>query len=320
MKSQDVYALHKAKKNKNDEFYTSLYDIDCEMKYYKNHFNNKIIFCPCDDSKESMFIKHFKDNFRKYNLKKLIGISYNPNGRAWKYEYVLDENNNLKIIETELNGNGDFRNEESSELLKQCNIVVTNPPFSLFRQFISWIVNENKDFIILGSVNAISFKEIFPLLKDNKMWLGKSIHSGDREFRVPDSYGLNAAGCRIDSFGTKWIRVSGIRWFTNLDYKERHEPIPLCKKYNLQQYPKYDNYDAINVDVTSDIPCDYDGVIGVPITYLDKHNPEQFKIIGSMASTTIDEYSKGYPYINGIKKYARILIQKNKEFDDELVW
>ena len=180
-----------------------------------------------------------------------------------------------------LKGDGDFRSEECIEYLKQADIVVTNPPFSLFREYVAQLMEHKKDFLIIGNVNAITYKEIFPLIKDNKLWLGASIHSGDRKFYVPDDYPLNAAGCGVDKDGRKFIRVKGVRWFTNLDYAIRHEELVLFKRYygNEEDYPKYDNYDAINVDKTSDIPCDYFEDMGVSITYLDKHNPEQFDIV-----------------------------------------
>ena len=179
-----------------------------------------------------------------------------------------------------LKGDGDFRSEESIELLKEADVVVTNPPFSVFREYVAQLVEYDKKFIIIGNQNAITYKEIFPLIKDRKVWLGASIHSGDREFRVPDSYPLNASGYRVDEEGNKYIRVKGVRWFTNLDYKERHEDIILYKKYSEEEYPYYDNYDAIEVSKTAEIPSDYDGVMGVPITFLDKYNPEQFEIVG----------------------------------------
>ncbi len=204
-----------------------------------------------------------------------------------------------------LEGEGDFRSKESVELLKQADIVVTNPPFSLFREYIAQLVEYDKKFLIIGNVNSITYKECFNLIKDNKMWLGASIHSGDREFRVPNDYPLEAAGCRVDESGNKYIRVKGVRWFTNLDYEERHENLVLYKKYSPDEYPKYDNYNAINVDKTADIPVDYNGLTGVPITFLDKYNPGQFEII---------KFRKGDDdkdlIINGKFPYFRIIIKK----------
>ena len=181
---------------------------------------------------------------------------------------------------TELKGDGDFRSEECLELLYEADIVVTNPPFSLFREYVSTLIENNKQFIIIGNVNAIAYKEIFPLLKDDKMWIGASIHSGDRAFYVPDDYPMKASGCGIDEDGRRFIRVKGIRWYTNLDMKLRHDELILVKKYNHEEYPKYENFDAIEVSKTADIPCDYSGVMGVPITFMDKYCPDQFKIIG----------------------------------------
>ena len=192
-------------------------------------------------------------------------------------EYLLK---NKKNVMTLLHGDGDFRSEESIALLKEADVVCTNPPFSLFREYIAQLVEYDKKFIIIGNVNAIAYKEVFPLIKDNKMWMGYSIHSGDREFRVPDDYPLNAAGYRVDENGIKYIRVKGVRWYTNIDYEERHEELVLYKKYSDIEYLKFENYDAINVNSTSDIPCDYFEIMGVPITFMDKYNPDQFEIIG----------------------------------------
>lgn len=204
-----------------------------------------------------------------------------------------------------LKGEGDFRSEESIDLLKQADIVVTNPPFSLFREFLAQITEHNKKFLIIGNVNAITYKECFRLVKENKMWLGASIHSGDREFQVPNDYPLNAAGSRIDEHGNKFIRVKGVRWFTNMDYDERHENLVLYKKYTPEEFPKYDNFNAINVDVTKDIPVDYDGMIGVPITFLDKYNPEQFEIVRFRKGDNDKDL-----VINGKSPYFRIVIKK----------
>src|SRR5690606_25249003 len=203
-------------------------------------------------------------------------------------------------------GDGDFRSKESIELLKQADIVITNPPFSLFREFISQLDEYEKKFVIIGNVNAITYKETFRLIKENKLWLGASIHSGDREFGVPDDYPLTAAGSRIDENGNKFIRVKGVRWFTNLDYKERHEDLILYKSYTPEEFPTYDNYDAINVNKTKDIPLDYKSVMGVPITFLDKYNPDQFEILGLSASAGYDEEIVGIPF-KGVKD-ARPLI------------
>jgi hypothetical protein len=218
---------------------------------------------------------------------------------------------------------GDFRSPECIEFLKQADIVVTNPPFSLFREYVAQLIEHGKKFLIIGNQNAITYKEIFPLIRENKIWLGVSIHSGDREFRVPDHYPLNAARWRIDENGIKYIRVKGVRWFTNLDHGRRHQELQLMTmadnlRYNKKlrgtmAYQRYDNYDAIEVPFTEAIPSDYDGAMGVPITFLDKYNPEQFEIIGHMVSTKVDEYNYGYPYIKGKKVYARILIRHRRK-------
>ncbi|WGF94013.1 adenine-specific methyltransferase EcoRI family protein [Aequorivita marisscotiae] len=328
--------LRTAKKVKKDEFYTQLTDISKEMKHYKNHFKDKVVYCNCDDPRVSNFFHFFSYNFEKLGLKKLITTCYksqsmdlfseNDSEQAIYLEYTGDKNGNFvpdpeEIGIVELKGDGDFRSKESIELLKQADIVVTNPPFSLFREFISQLDEYNKKFIIIGNVNAITYKETFRLIKENNLWLGASIHSGDREFGVPDDYPLTAAGSRIDENGNKFIRVKGVRWFTNLDYKERHEDLILYKNYTTEEFPTYDNYDAINVNKTKDIPMDYKGVMGVPITFLDKYNPDQFDILGLSASAGYDEEIVGIPFkgvkdarplVNGKVTYARIFIKNKK--------
>lgn len=325
--------LQHAQKAKQDEFYTQRTDIDKELRHYKDHFKGKTVLCNCDDPFESNFFKYFATNFNFLGLKKLIATCYDgspiageelllfnwettaePKKIAHKIEIteVLDENGdgaidladvellikNHKNTLTTLKGNGDFRSDECIELLKQADIVVTNPPFSLFREYVAQLVQYDKKFLIIGNVNSITYKEIFPLIKENRLWLGASIHSGDREFAVPDSYPLNAAGCRVDENGKKYIRVKGVRWFTNLDYPQRHEDLDLYKRYTAEEYPKYDNYDAINVDKTELIPYDYDGVMGVPITFLDKFNPEQFEILGITAGRDEFEARPTKKYVN----------------------
>lgn len=327
--------LSAAKVNKKDEFYTQLSDIEKELKYYKEHFKDKIVYCNCDDPRVSNFFHYFSYNFEKLGLKKLITTCYknqdmdlfsqNNSERAIYLEYTGDKNNNNVPDKSEiginnLKGDGDFRSKECIELLKQADIVVTNPPFSLFREYVAQLIEYDKKFLIIGNINAISYKEIFKLFKENKIWLGASIHSGDREFGVPHYYPLNAAGVRVDENGNRFIRVKGVRWFTNLDHKERHENLILYKKYNPDEYPKYDNYDAINVDKTSDIPMDYEGAMGVPITFLDKYNPEQFEIIGSdyevkegLLPEIVNPGWKGKidrGYVNGKRMYARLLIKR----------
>ena len=315
--------LHSAKTSKKDDFYTQLAVIEKELKHYKKHFKCKVVFCNCDDPRVSNFFHYFSYNFEKLGLKKLITTCYKNQDidlfsqhnveKAIYLEYEGDKNDN-RVPDPEeigikyLKGDGDFRSKECIELLKQADIVVTNPPFSLFREYVTQLVKYEKKFIIIGNVNAITYKEIFPLIKNNKIWLGPSIHSGDREFGVPDDYPLTAAGFRVDEEGRKFIRVKGVRWFTNLDYKERHEDLILYKQYNEEEYPTYDNYDAINVDKTKDIPADYGGVMGVPITFLDKFNPDQFEIIKFRKGNDDKDLS-----INGKCPYFRILIQKAKQ-------
>ena len=283
------------------------------MKYYKDFFKDKTVFCNCDDPFESNFFRYFAINFNYLGLKKLICTCYAGSPVSYselndlplfhqneKMPYKLEitevpdmngdgavdlsdielllrsDNNNLTILD----GDGDFRSEECIEFLKESDVVVTNPPFSLFREYVAQLIKYKKKFLIIGNQNAITYKEIFPLIKDNKLWLGNSIHSGDREFRIPDHYEVRSKSLRIDEKGRRYIRVVGVRWYTNIDYKARHDELILYKHYSNEEYPKYDNYDAINVNKTCDIPEDYKEIMGVPITFLDKYNPDQFEIIG----------------------------------------
>lgn len=312
-----------AKKNKNDEFYTQLSDIENELKHYKKYFENKTVLCNCDDPRVSNFFHYFSYNFEHLKLKKLITTCYknkqrdlfslNDSERAIYLEYNGEMKDRIpdanKIGIKYLKGDGDFRSKECVEILKQADVVVTNPPFSLFREHVAQLIQYDKKFIIMGNVGAIAYKEIFPLIKENKMWLGASIHSGGREFGVPSHYPLKTSNYRIDKTGRKIIQVPGIRWFTNIDYEKRHENLMLCKKYNSEEYPKYDNYDAINIDKTKDIPVDYYGMMGVPITFLDKYSPDQFEIIN------LGRYAEGKTYgkdiqINGKDTYQRVLIKR----------
>lgn len=266
MANENLQAARKAKK---DEFYTQLADIESELKHYKEHFQGKTVLCNCDDPRVSNFFHYFSYNFERLGLKKLITTCYknqnrdlfsqNDSEQAIYLEYYGDKDgdrvpNPEEIGVKRLKGDGDFRSAECIELLKQADIVVTNPPFSLFREYVAQLMEYKKKFLIIGNVNAITYKETFKLIKENQLWMGASIHSGDREFGIPDDYPLNAASCRIDENGKKYIRVKGVRWFTNLDYPERHENLILYKNYNPDDYPKYDNYDAINVDKTPTFP------------------------------------------------------------------
>ncbi len=295
MAKNDNSSLGRAKKQKKDEFYTRLEDIERELAHYKEHFRGKTVLCNCDDPRVSNFFHYFSYQFERLGLKRLITTCYknqerdlfsqNASERAIWLEYTGDKNGNripdpAEIGIRYLKGDGDFRSEECIELLKQADIVVTNPPFSLFREYVAQLVKYDKKFLIIGNVNAVKYKEIFPLIQANKLWMGVSIHSGDREFGVPDDYPLYAASYRVDENGKKYIRVKGVRWFTNLDYLSRHDEMILWKEYTPEEYPTYLNYDAIEVSKTSEIPKDYDGKMGVPITFLDKYNPDQFEIVG----------------------------------------
>lgn len=254
--------LHKAKDAKNDEFYTQLTDVSKELMHYKQHFKDKIVLCNCDDPTWSAFWKYFHLNFSALGLKKLISTHYDRVESTYKMEYEGGDDANIEAgIITPLLGNGDFRNAECIELLKEADIVVTNPPFSLAREYIACLMEHNKSFLIVGDMNWITYKEVFPLIKDNRIWLG---NCSIKEFMQPDG--------SMKKFGNKL-------WFTNLDIQKRHEKLILWKHYTPEEYPKYDNYDAINVDKIADIPCDYYENMGVPITYADKHNPDEFDIL-----------------------------------------
>jgi len=324
-----------AKKAKKDEFYTQLADIEAELKHYREHFKDKTVLCNCDDPRMSKFFYYFVLNFHLLGLKKLITTCYknqNPSlfseSTSEQAVYLVYEGEDIGIppnpsiagLVRPLLGDGDFRSAECIAFLEEADIVVTNPPFSLFREYVAQLIKYDKKFIIIGNINAVTYKEIFPLIQRDQVWLGPSIHSGDREFEIPSSYPLEAAGSRTDNEGRRYIRVKGVRWFTNLDFPQRHEELTLYKKYSPEGYPHYDNYDAINVDKVADIPRNYDGVMGVPITYLDKHNPDQFEILGITESNgrgfstgLWDEASKmAHPYVKGEKKYARIFIRTHK--------
>lgn len=359
--------LSKANKAKQDEFYTQYNDIQKELnaylEYNPNVFKNKTILLPCDDPEWSNFTKFFAQNFERFGLKKLISTSYandkksdvlvqlslfesespqydksktNTHGKIFVLDADNDHSGRIDINDLKwnyLDGDGDFRSEEVKKLRNEADIIVTNPPFSLFREFMNWVLEANKQFLIIGNINAVTYKEIFPLIKDNNVWLGESIHSGDREFRVPNSYPLNASGTRIDEMGNRYIRVKGVRWFTNLDHGRRHQPLELMTmKDNLKfskhkeirefGYLKYDNYDAIDVSFSDSIPSDYKGIMGVPITFVDKYSPEQFMILGMAAGNSkATGFYYNVPYkphpndrggcgvINGERVYARFLIK-----------
>ena len=299
--------LRKAKKAKNDEFYTRLTDIEKELKHYKQHFNGKIVFCNCDDPESSDFWKYFSLNFDYLGLKKLISTHFEREKPSYKLEMVSVKK---KPKKTKLKGNGDFRSDESIAILKKCDIVVTNPPFSLFREYVAQLVEYDKKFLIIGNMNAITNKEIFKLIKNNQLWLGNNaVHN----FIQPDG--------TTKKFGN-------INWYTNLTHSKRNEDIILFREYNADDYPTYDNYDAINVDKTKDIPMDYDGVMGVPVSFMTKWNPEQFEIIwqasgNTRASAPIDTLNQlkyqrhpedrgGCGIIINKRKYSRIFIRNKR--------
>ncbi len=343
--------LTQAKKNKKDEFYTQLTDIENELRHYKKYFKDKVIYCNCDDPRVSNFFHYFSYRFEQLGIKKLIATCYknqnadlfsqNDSEKAIYLEYNGDKNGNRipdpeEIGIIQLKGDGDFRSKESIELLKQADIVVTNPPFSLFREYVAQLIEYDKKFIIVGHQNATKYTEIFPLIKDNKLWLGFGFKGGAGHFINTQYEDYATAGNHKEGM----IRISGVVWLTNLDINKRHEDLILYKNYTKEEYPTYDNYNAINVDVTKDIPVDYKGFMGVPITFLNKYNPDQFEIIGlgqgnlyrkltpkGLSQKFVDDYYKAggtglikenhpilaYYDINGkpIIPYMRIII-KNK--------
>lgn len=320
-----------AKKNKADEFYTQLSDIEAEMRHYKEQFRDKVIFCNCDDPYESNFFKYFAMNFNFLGLKKLIATSYSESPVATKQLSLFDVKNlvvkstdakhpyKIEITEvkdenadgavdltdveyllkngkntlTLLNGDGDFRSTECIALLKEADIVVTNPPFSLFREYVTQLMEYDKKFIIIGSKNAITYKDIFKFIQESKIWLGNGFPNGNAYFRIPAEYSREWAN-GVYNPETGLVKFRNVGWFTNLDFKKRHENITLYKHYTPEEYPHFDNYDAIEVSKTAEIPYDYDKAMGVPITFLDKYNPEQFEISG-ITKTWFGGASKIYP-------------------------
>lgn len=332
--------LTNAKKAKNDEFYTQYHDIEKEINAYLDYnskvFRGKTVLLPCDDPEWSNFTKFFAQNFERIGLKKLISTSYAADSKKYEsgYQPTLFEESapqydkkkttshgkiftltrdktgdgkvNVDDLEWHyLKGDGDFNSDEIKKLRDEADIIITNPPFSLFRDFLAWIVKAEKQLLIIGNMNAITYKEVFPLIKENKLWLGPSISSGDREFQVPDSYPINAAGWRIDEDGRKFLRIKGVRWFTNLDHGKRHKPLKLMsmsdnlrfnKKFKgKESYDHYDNYDALEVPFTDAIPSDYKGMMAVPISFLDKYSPEQFTILGTSDNGLVDDKFKKTP-------------------------
>lgn len=319
--------LQAAKSNKKDEFYTQLSDIEKELKHYKNHFKDKVVYCNCDDPRISNFFHYFSYNFEKLGLKKLIATCYrshnmdlfsqNDSEQAIYLEYDGDKNgNNMpdpnEIGITELKGDGDFRSKECIDLLNQADIVVTNPPFSLFREYVAQLVEYDKKFIIIGHQNAIGYKDIFKLIRSDKLWLGNGFNRNCAHFinRHYEDFASDA------DHKEGMIRVSGVQWFTNLDINKRHEEMIMYKTYDPDEYQKYENYDAINIDITKDIPFDYSGHMGVPITFLNKYNPEQFEIIGlGISSSGLEIGIRGYTEEH--KRYRKE-VQKRGAVDGDL--
>lgn len=316
--------LRKAKKNKNDEFYTQMVDIERELKHYKNQFNGKIVYCNCDDPTKSNFYKFFAKNFHSLGLKKLIASSYVENDinifnfkeknliNGFYYEYTGEKEETLIPTKDDViffNGDGDFRSHESIELLKSADVVVTNPPFSLFREHIEQIIKYKKEFLVIGNINAITYKNIFKLIQNNEAWMGINMGRGISGFIVPEHYELYGTETKIDDEGNRIISTNNNLWLTNLDNEKRHTDIPLTQTYkgNEEKYPKYDNYEGINVNRTIDIPNDYEGVIGVPITFLHKFNPDQFEIIKFRKGNDNKDLS-----VNGKCPYFRILVRNKR--------
>lgn len=309
--------LSAAKLSKEDEFYTQLGDIEKEMRHYRKHFKDKVVYCNCDDPRISNFFHYFSHNFEKLGLKKLIATCYknqsmdlfsqNDVEQAIYLEYEGDKDGDRipgvdEIEIKQLQGDGDFRSAESITLLEQADIVVTNPPFSLFRPYVKQLIEHEKKFLIVGSQNAISYKEIFRLIKANKIWLG--YNNGDMKFRVPDYYEPRATRFWVDEGGQKWRSLGNACWFTNMDISKRHEDLLLYKTYDPEKYPTYDNYEAIEVAKVVDIPMDYDGVMGVPLTFLDKYNPDQFEILGLSGTDypRTKSYGKKERVVDGVRK------------------
>ena len=353
--------LNAASRAKKDEFYTQIRDIENEMYHYQHHFKDKVVLCNCDDPYESDFFKYFMIYFNQLGLRKVIATcyagspivqteldffgtqNYNPHfdkrTQAIKLEVteVTDLNgdgaadladvkllleNNRNVV-TYLEGNGDFRSPECVEALKEADIVVTNPPFSLFREYVAQLIAYDKKFLIIGNINCITYKEIFPLIKENKVWLGYGMGRAISGFIVPETYELYGTEARIDERGKRIVSTNQCLWLTNLDIVKRHEDILLFKRYSQEPelFPHYDNYDAIEVPKTAFIPCDYFGVMGVPITFLDKYNPTQFEILGHTSSNDLssavealrtDPKNRNRGIINGKQKYDRILIRRRR--------
>ncbi len=316
--------LHSAKSKKKDEFYTQLADIENELKYYRDHFRDKVVYCNCDDPTVSNFTRYFTLNFDFLGLKRLITTCYKNQQMDLFSQHDKESAVGLEYTGGEpdvfhLKGDGDFRSSECIQLLKQADIVVTNPPFSLFREYVAQLIKYEKKFLIIGHQNAITYKEIFPLIKDGKLWLGQTPRGRDMLFDVPKDYARELVATKKEGSAYKIVdgvvkgRLGSASWYTNLDYRQRHEDLILYKKYSPEEYPTYDNYDAINVNRTAHIPYDYDGAMGVPITFLNKYNPNQFDIVGMDRPLTTQLTGKQSRFrMNGKEIYARIVIRHKK--------
>ena len=316
--------LHTAKKAKNDEFYTQVRDIEMEIEHYRQHFVDKVIYMPCDNPEWSNFWRVLKGQFSAIRCKKIVATFYNGVVDKDTHPYKLEWDGETET-KTMLEGDGDFRSEECTKILQESDIVITNPPFSMFREFVKWLEDTGKKYLIIGNQNAITYKEIFSLIKENKMWLGYNTNKSC-DFIIPDNYVVKGSGY-VDERGAKHAVVPGICWFTNLDIQKRHDFIHSGRRYarTPEKYPKYDNYDAINVDKTNEIPDDYDGVMGVPITFLDKYCPEQYEIIDInphffiMVENDLPKLKQlTLKNVNRKDPYARVLIRRNQADIDDL--
>ena len=306
-----------AKRAKNDEFYTRYEDIEAEVMKYRKQFRGKTVYLPCDDpaEKKSEFWSFFVNNFDAFGLKKLIATHYDENGKAYKIWIDGDTTGDGYIddadaLQEDLIGNGDFRSPECIDILNECDIVCTNPPFSLFREFFDVIMQANKLFLIICPQNAFKYKDIFPYIKEGKVWAGYSFNK-TFDFIMSDDYVLTKTGY-IDDQGRKHGKVASTCWMTNMTVNKRTEEMILTKKYNSSDYPYFDNYNAINVGRVENIPCDYDGIMGVPISFLGKHNPDQFEIIGEANHGSDNQYDLFKPIVNGKELFPRILIRRKK--------
>ena len=318
--------LHAANRAKQDEFYTQLSDIEKELKHYRKHFRGKTVYCNCDDPTISNFFRYFELNFAKLGLKRLITTCYKNRQTDIFSRHDMEAAAGVEYVDNgteptifQLKGDGDFRSRECIDLLKQADIVVTNPPFSLFREYLAQLVKYGKKFVVIGSMNAITYKEVFPLIESARLWLGHGPAGKDMLFDVPEDYAQELVETKKEGSAYRLVdgvikgRLGNAVWFTNLDHKKRHEDLILYKKYSPDEYPKYDNYDAINVNKTDHIPVDYAGEMGVPITFLDKHNPEQFEIIGMDRPLITQLTGKQSRFkIKGKEIYARIVIRNRR--------